>query len=202
VTVDLARGLERFGGAAATIVEANAAAQEALGPQAVLAGPYAPLLFAGARRERRRAAEIKGGPRAREGIDAARRQGYTHFALDAAQDLTGQFAEGFAREGEPPRLLVAFELRGSVVVRVYRFRHADELRDGFSAFERACELEDEGNAAGARAAFEALPLPGRRALCLARARALLELHRSADARGLLELLSPDDPDRRRLEARL
>jgi hypothetical protein len=130
----------------------------------------------------------------------AKLQRYTHFAPDAVQDLTGQFSEGFAREGEPPKLLLELELRGTTLVRVYRLHTTAGYE--LSPFERACELDERGDLEGARTAFAALAEPGRRTLCLGRARALVDLRRPDAARALLGLLAPDDPDRRRLEARL
>jgi len=106
-----------------SLLDANLAARRTLGDKAVLAGPYASCLAAGSHLERRRAPFLFGGPRAREGIELASREGFTHVALDRQQDLSARFAEGFAREGEPLTLVLTLRIRNGDVL-VYRFHKA------------------------------------------------------------------------------
>jgi hypothetical protein len=119
-----------------TLPRAQQIIHEALGPRAVLVGPYASALAAGTPLQRRRAPELRGGPFAREGIAVAARGGFTHVALDVDQEASGQLAAGFAREGEPLELILAIPLRDQVVL-VYRFHSAERAGYERSLFERS-----------------------------------------------------------------
>ncbi len=121
--------------------EANRMIQDALGPHAVLVGPYASALAAGSRIQRRRAPELKGGPFAHEGIAVAASGGFTHVALDREQDASGQLAAGFAREGEPLTLVLAVPVRNQFLL-VYRFKSATRAGYELSPYERALDAPE------------------------------------------------------------
>jgi hypothetical protein len=188
IGLDLARDVAALG-EPRTLERAAAAVQAALGPGAVLAGPQASLLAAGAHGlERRRGAAITGGPFAREGIAACASAGYTHLALDVDQDEHGGFATGFAREGSPPILLLELAVRSPEPgrrehVRLYRLANAAGY--ALSPFEEACRRGDARALAGAP-----------RDLVIGRARALLALGRKAESKALAGSLPADDPERR------
>ncbi len=147
-----------------TLVDANRIVREALGPGAVLAGPYASGLAAGARGlERRRATDLTGGPLAAEGIAVAKKGGFTHVALDEDQDARGGLSSGFARLGEPLVLLLEVRVRSQLVL-VYRFKNAEATGYRLSSFEAACAAPDAGRALRESGASEALIAARERAL--------------------------------------
>lgn len=174
LALDLARDLAP---APTTLVDANRGVRVALGPEAVLGGPYAASLAAGAHRlERRRAPTLYGGPRAADGLALVASLGLTHVALDVQQDHSGQLSSGFARLGEPPVLLLVVPVRHELVL-VYRLHSAEKSGYELSAFEKACEAADPGSALGAMGASTVL--------VEARARALDRLGRLEEARALM-----------------
>lgn len=192
--LDVARALARFGPAPTTMVAANEVARIALGPTAVAAGPYAPVILAGAHgRERRIGWDIGRGDR--HGLEVVRRDRITHVVLEREQDRAGDFAGGFERQGERPVLVLALDVRGSPVL-VYRLRDAAERGYALSQLERACDLQDAGDPGGLEAlrAFVGTP-----ELLVARARALLGTKRVQEGARTLGLLPAGDPGRGRIE---
>jgi hypothetical protein len=176
--LDLARDLAA---PPATILEAGRVVREALGPGAVLVGPYASGLAAGTKGlERRRAPALYGGPNADRGLALAHREGFTHVALDEEQDHVGDLSGGFARLGEAPTLVLRLQVRHAAVL-VYRLRSAEGAGYRLSPFEAACEAPDTA------AALRAIGAP--RELYVARVNALRFLGRQSEANALLAAAS-------------
>jgi len=166
-----------------TLETGNQLVREVLGPRAVLVGPYASALAAGAHGlERRRAPGVRGGPMAALGLACVASGGFTHVALDRDQEASGQLCSGFSGLGEPPVLLLAFPVRGELVY-VYRFQGAASAGYELSPVEKAFEERDEVRALRA--------LAPSRDLVFARFNALTLLGRQPEAELFLRAFKPD-----------
>jgi hypothetical protein len=152
-SADLFRDVRALRAGERTIERGRRIVARVLPPDAVLAGPYASVLAAGTKVERRRGASVEDTSETtpEQLVGILRRVGYTHFAIDAEQAARCQIEERLAA-GRQPLLLVAVVYLRFEPVLVFRFPW---VACAPSPYERARLIEDEKGFEAARTAFEA-----------------------------------------------